>query len=66
MILIQAVRTMKRVGFCAVAVLVGLMPCGAEEKPPASRLLTAEQTEFFEKKIRPVLVKHCYQCHSQE
>ena len=23
-----------------------------------------ERIEFFEKKIRPVLVKHCYQCHS--
>ena len=23
-----------------------------------------EKTEFFEKKIRPVLVKHCYECHS--
>ena len=22
--------------------------------------------EFFEKKIRPVLVKHCYECHSAE
>ncbi len=22
--------------------------------------------EFFEKKIRPVLVQHCYQCHSEE
>src|SRR5688500_10879889 len=21
--------------------------------------------EFFEKKIRPVLVQHCYQCHSE-
>ena len=25
---------------------------------------TAEQTEFFEAKIRPVLVTHCYECHS--
>src|SRR5262249_36606637 len=25
---------------------------------------TAEQLEFFEKKIRPVLVQHCYACHS--
>ena len=25
---------------------------------------TAEQTEFFEKRIRPVLVEHCYECHS--
>ncbi|TMQ01810.1 MAG: hypothetical protein E6L09_01855, partial [Verrucomicrobia bacterium] len=22
--------------------------------------------EFFEKKIRPVFVEHCYKCHSQE
>ncbi len=28
--------------------------------------LTASQTEFFENKVRPVLVKHCYKCHSAE
>lgn len=27
---------------------------------------TAEQMAFFEKKIRPVLVDNCYQCHSAE
>lgn len=27
--------------------------------------ITAEQLAFFEKKIRPVLVSHCYQCHSK-
>lgn len=27
--------------------------------------MTAEQRTFFESKIRPVLVKHCYECHSQ-
>jgi len=27
---------------------------------------TAEQLEFFEAKIRPVLVKHCYECHSSK
>ena len=26
----------------------------------------AEENAFFEKKIRPVLVKHCYKCHSTE
>lgn len=26
----------------------------------------ARGLEFFEKKIRPVLVEHCYSCHSQE
>src|SRR5690348_16030570 len=24
----------------------------------------AEQAEFFEKKVRPVLVEHCFKCHS--
>ena len=27
--------------------------------------LTAEQTAFFESKVRPVLVENCYKCHSQ-
>jgi hypothetical protein len=27
---------------------------------------TREQVEFFEQKIRPVLVEHCYQCHSAQ
>ena len=27
---------------------------------------TAEQLDFFEKRIRPVLVQHCYKCHSEE
>jgi hypothetical protein len=26
--------------------------------------LTPEHTEFFERNIRPVLVEHCYECHS--
>ncbi|MFP6903374.1 MAG: c-type cytochrome domain-containing protein [Verrucomicrobiia bacterium] len=31
----------------------------AQEKP-----LTRAQLDFFEKKIRPVLVQQCYKCHS--
>jgi hypothetical protein len=27
---------------------------------------TADQTAFFEKRIRPVLVEHCYECHSAD
>ncbi|MFO0813128.1 MAG: DUF1549 domain-containing protein [Gemmatales bacterium] len=33
----------------------------ASEETPK---LTPAETEFFEKKIRPVLVEKCYQCHS--
>ncbi len=29
-----------------------------------SDVATSEQIEFFEKHIRPVLVDHCYECHS--
>src|SRR6516164_9109417 len=32
----------------------------ADEKP------SPESTDFFEKKVRPVLVKHCYSCHSAD
>ena len=28
--------------------------------------ITTEQTEFFESRIRPVLVTHCYECHSAD
>ncbi len=30
----------------------------------ADEQLTAGQTDLFEKKIRPILVEHCYDCHS--
>ncbi|MGI9470622.1 MAG: PSD1 and planctomycete cytochrome C domain-containing protein [Rubripirellula sp.] len=40
-----------------MALLVGAIPSGADE-PQANHL------EFFEKEVRPLLVKHCYQCHS--
>jgi hypothetical protein len=39
-------------------------------KPAIFLLFTAsalaDDTAFFESKIRPVLVKHCYECHSAE
>src|SRR5579871_2530389 len=33
----------------------------ADPTPP-----TPQQIDFFEKKIRPVLTEHCYQCHSAD
>ncbi|MEM1443975.1 MAG: PSD1 and planctomycete cytochrome C domain-containing protein, partial [Verrucomicrobiota bacterium] len=32
----------------------------------ADATLSHEENDFFEKKIRPALVKHCYQCHAEE
>jgi len=39
--------------------VLGTVGALAQEKP-----LTRAQVDFFEKKIRPVLVENCYKCHS--
>ncbi len=44
----------------AAALAVALPLLAVETKP------SAEQLEFFEKHIRPVLVENCYKCHSPE
>jgi hypothetical protein len=54
--------TKKRVVLALTLTLVGL-PGPAWSGQPAP---TAEQVEFFEKRVRPLLVKHCYECHSQD
>lgn len=43
---------------CFVLVLVPLKVDG--------QTVSATDRQFFEKNIRPVLVKHCYQCHSSQ
>jgi hypothetical protein len=53
-----------RTGFVLVLLLAGVSaatPCSATAAEPGRR-----GVEFFEKKIRPVLVEHCYRCHSAE
>jgi cytochrome c553 len=40
--------------------LVGALSLSGAEEP------TAEQLQFFESKIRPVLVTHCYECHAAD
>lgn len=34
--------------------------------PAAEPRPTSEELEFFEKKVRPLLVEHCYSCHSSQ
>lgn len=43
-----------------VASLLAWVPAARAAEPDA------QGEDFFEKKIRPVLVEHCYTCHSQE
>lgn len=42
--------------------MLGLGPVAQADSPPA----VEEQTAFFETRIRPILVQHCYKCHSVE
>ena len=51
--------------FC-LAILVLVLPllsecCFAEKVAP-----TRQELDFFESKIRPILIQHCYECHSKE
>jgi hypothetical protein len=45
-----------------VGLLLGLTVCFAS----SAQQLTPAQSDFFESKIRPILVKDCYNCHSQQ
>jgi mono/diheme cytochrome c family protein len=51
-------ETVMRRLLIACLILAAAGPARAEEK--------AEGIEFFEKKIRPLFVKHCYECHSAD
>ena len=37
---------------------------GQQDKSEAPPKPTVEQLEFFEREIRPLLIEHCYECHS--
>ncbi len=55
--------TNKTVGLAAVVILGSATLYAA---PKAAQSPSPDQLAFFEKKIRPVLVQKCYQCHSAE
>jgi hypothetical protein len=50
-----------RCALIALVLLGATTAARADDKPAEP---TPEGVEFFEKKVRPVLVKHCYSCHS--
>src|SRR5687768_7123850 len=48
-----------------VLMVLGLMPLSASAvEPPSPPKPDPEGIEFFEKRIRPLLVDRCYSCHS--
>ena len=38
----------------------------AQQLPNSAKLTEAEHVDFFESKVRPLLIKHCLECHSAE
>ncbi len=46
--------------FIIIAAAIGML----SEAVPT--LFATEALAFFEKEVRPILVKHCYECHSEE
>ena len=46
-------------GLCIVICLVGFARMSFGDESPVQ----SADMKFFESKIRPVLVKHCYECH---
>jgi cytochrome c553 len=46
----------------STATLLGVLLCGSAP----FTLSAAEGFAFFESQVRPLLVKHCYECHSEE
>src|SRR5260221_7334616 len=53
-----------------VQLIFGVQFVAAVVLPPAvaradDKSLTPEQTNFFEQKIRPLLIQRCFQCHAE-
>ena len=51
---------LRTVAFTLVGPLIGIL------SQASAQLLDAKGLALFEQKIRPVLVQHCYSCHSEE
>lgn len=59
--------TNNRIGCLTLAVLFHACYCStsqALQKEPEQ--VTADQLQFFESKVRPILIEHCYECHATE
>jgi len=62
-----AVRlTALRSGFGTVAILLVFLAAAAHAADLTPQKLSANDIQFFETKVRPILVEKCYKCHSKE
>lgn len=54
-------KTVYALARVSIFALIALLPAAAQ-----AQKIPPDQLEFFEKKIRPVLVQKCYECHSAD
>lgn len=52
------------VSSCAIILLFGVSGFFAEADESAEGTLSRDEIEHFERRIRPLLSEHCYECHS--
>jgi hypothetical protein len=57
---------MPRPAFILLLLSILTLTLPMSQRSRAADKLTATQLDFFENKIRPVLIKRCYECHSQK
>lgn len=58
------IHRLRRVALCWWLLLIGLWACMTDRSRAAEP--SAAEIKFFEQKIQPVLVAHCYECHSAQ
>lgn len=51
---------------CICVLSAGLLVSTSAHGDDTEPQLSTEQVQFFEAKIRPVLIEHCYRCHSAD
>lgn len=64
-------RTLVVVATCLMVSFVGSDLCLASEAQAGGQQVaehqpSAQEVEFFEKEIRPILAEHCYECHAAD
>src|SRR5262245_705659 len=53
-----------RVAIVLLACLLYAVPSASRQQAQPSPEFSPAQLDFFERKIRPALVQHCYSCHT--